>query len=400
LTPASTSRPTTYAATVGLVCGTLGVIGAIDGTGGGTWTDVLDSFGIDESTLGPAFAVQSGVVMLVLMVGGILLARLGMRAMLLLGTMLLACVSFAFIELDGLFLFLVLFAVRGAGLALLDLSANTMAMHVERETGKNIMGLVHAGFSGGIVVGAILAFTVYALGGSFGLIHALVGLLVLGFALWALLGPIPAVAISGSGQGFSLQAYRSPMVRICGVAMGLAFAGELLISNFVSVLLRDQLDVSEATSVLAVVVFATMMAIGRVSNGPLMQRYSAIALLRTQGLVLAVGGLALVASSSVGVILAGSLIGGLGVAGVVPTVLSYAARHAGRSAGETAGATLLGGYIGALVLPLIAGGLTALFSIRAGIVLVPLAGLLTVVLSVLLATDERVNARPDYSLRP
>jgi fucose permease len=180
--------------------------------------------------------------------------------------------------------------------------------------------------------------------------------------------------------------------------MGLAFGGELLISQFVSVLLRNQIEASDATSVLAVVIYATMMAVGRVANGPLMARYSAITLLCAQGVVLCIGGALIAASGNVPLTLVGSLIGGLGVAGVVPTILSYAARHAGSSAGDTAGATLLGGYLGALIIPLLAGGLTSLFSIRAGIVLVPVAGLLIIACGLLLGADERENARPENHL--
>ncbi len=91
--------------------------------------------------------------------------------------------------------------------------------------------------------------------------------------------------------------------------------------------------------------------------------------------------------------LVGSFIGGFGVAGVVPTILSYAAAHARTSPGETAGAALLGGYFGGFVMPLVAGGLTSLLSIRAGIALVALAGVLTIWCGWLLREDERASNR-------
>jgi MFS family permease len=103
--------------------------------------------------------------------------------------------------------------------------------------------------------------------------------------------------------------------------------------------------------------------------------------------VLAVGGLLISLSTNVPLTLLGSLVGGLGVAGVVPTVLSYAATHTRTSAGETAGASLIGGYVGALLMPLLAGGLTSLISLRAGIGLVALAGLLTIACGYLLRRD-------------
>ena len=383
----STGKATSYATVVGLITGALAAIGIIDGGGGGAWTDVLESFGLSESTLGPAFATQSAFVFPVLLFGGLLLSRFGMRSMMVIGALMLAAASFAMTELSGIVLFIALFAVRGTGLALLDLSGNTMAMHVERTTGKHIMGIVHAGFSFGIVAGSLIAFAVYALGGGFRLIHALLGIVMLAVAAGALLGPVPPVDDADTRQALSLKAYRLPLVRICGLALGLAFGAELLISQWVAVLLRTRIDASEATSVLAVVIYATMMTVGRVANDPLMRRVPATRLLAIQGAILTVGGLLISLSTSVPLTLAGSFIGGLGVAGVVPTVLSYAATHTRTSAGETAGASLIGGYFGAFLMPLLAGGLTSLVSLRAGIALVAVMGVLTIACGVLLKRD-------------
>jgi fucose permease len=387
--PPTIVRATAHTTTVGLIAGTLGAIGLIDGGGGGVWSDVLTSFGLDDSTLGPAFATQSAFVFPVLLFGGILLTRVGIRAMLVIGAILLAATSFAMTELTGLVAFIALFAIRGSALALLDFSGNTMAMTVERETNRHIMGIVHGGFSVGIIVGSLIAFGVYAAGGSFRIIHGTLGVLMVVVAIAATLGPVPRASRDAASQPVSLRAYRSPLVRIAGLAMGVAFGAELLISQFVSVLLRTRIEASEATSVLAVVIYATMMAVGRFGNGPLMNRFEPITLLYAQGTTLAIGGAIIAMSSSAAVTLIGSFIGGIGVAGVVPTVLSYAAAHSRSSPGETAGASLFGGYFGSLVMPLIAGVLTSLLSIRAGIALVSIAGLVTILCGMLLLRDEQ-----------
>jgi fucose permease len=183
------------------------------------------------------------------------------------------------------------------------------------------------------------------------------------------------------------------MVRIAAIGLGVAFGGEVLISQFVSVLLRTRIEASDATSVLAVVIYATMMAVGRFGNGPLMSRFDPITLLYAQGAVMAIGGAVIASSTTVPMTLIGSFIGGLGVAGVVPTILSYAATHARSTPGETAGAALLGGYFGGFIMPLLAGGLTSVLSIRAGIALVAIAGLLTIWCSHLLRQDERASNR-------
>jgi fucose permease len=375
--------------TVGLIAGSLGAIGLIDGGGGGVWTDVLQSFGLSDSTLGPAFATQSGFVFPVLLLGGLLLSHLGMRMMLAIGAAMLAIASFAFTQLDGIVIFIILFAIRGTGLAMLDLTGNTMAMEVERKTGKHIMGIVHAGFSIGVVLGSLIAFAVYAAGGSFRVIHGLLGLLMVPIVLCGLFGPVPPASADLPQQKITVAAFRTPLVRICAICLGLAFGAELLISQFVAVLLRTRIEASDTTSVLAVVVYATMMAAGRFGNSFFINRHDPKALVFVQGVILAIGGVILATSTNVAATLIGSLVGGLGVAGIVPTVLSYAAAHTRASPGETASASLVGGYMGALIMPLMAGGLTSIFSIRAGIALVGVAGLLTIWCGYLLLIDER-----------
>ena len=392
-TAATTSRAAARTASVGLIAGTLGAIGLLDGGGGGTWTDVLASFGLSDSTLGPAFATQSAFVFPVLLFGGIVLSRVGLRLMLVIGLLLLAATSFAMTSLEGLALFILLFAFRGTGIALLDLAGNTMAMQVERATGRHIMGIVHGGFSVGIIIGSLLAFGIYTLDGSFRLIHGLLGVAMVGMAIVASLAPIPNLEDDAAPQRVSLRAFNSRMVRIAAIGLGLAFGGEVLISQFVSVLLRTRIEASDATSVLAVVIYATMMAVGRFGNGPLMNRFDPITLLYGQGAVMAIGGAVIATSTTVPMTLIGSFIAGLGVAGVVPTILSYAATHARATPGETAGAALLGGYFGGFIMPLLAGGLTSVLSIRAGIALVAVAGLLTIWCGQLLRQDERASNR-------
>ena len=290
-------------------------------------------------------------------------------------------------------MFFVLFIIRGAGIALLDLSGNTMAMHVEREDDVHIMGIVHGGFSVGIVIGSLMAYAVYSLDGTFITVHRILAASMVVFAIAVMIGPVPHVDAEDVTEELSISAYRFTLVKICGVMLGIAFGSEVLISQFVSVLLRTRTEASESFAVLSVVVYATMMAIGRFANGPLLRYFAPIKLLLIQSVGVAIGGLVLAISSNPSLTLVGSFIGGLAIAGVVPTVLSYAAAHSPGSAGETASASLLGGYAGGMFVPLLAGGLTSLLSIRAGVALVPVGGVLMFLLAQALRRDEIRESR-------
>ena len=393
LTTSSTLHKPASAATIGMIAGALGAIGIMEGASGGIWPDVLDHFGLGDSALGPAFAIQALFVLPVLLFGGQLLQRFGLRLMLGGGAILMAAASFGFISFSTSLIFFSIFIIRGVGVALLDLAANTMAMHVEREDNVHIMGIVHGGFSLGIVFGSLGAFAIYSLGGDFDQVHLALALTILLIAAAAFVGPIPKLDDDDVVEPITTAAFRMRMVRICAVLLGIAFGTEVLISQFVSVLLRARTDASESVAVLSVVVYATMMAIGRFSNSWFLRKFDPISVLIAQGIGVAIGGVILTLSPTAGITLVGSFVGGLAIAGIVPTVLSYAAAHSPGSAGETASASLLGGYIGGLILPLAAGGLTSLFSIRAGIALVALGGVMTIVLTKALQQDAVDESR-------
>lgn len=393
LTTSSTTRQAVSVATMGMMGGALAAIGIMEGASGGIWSDVLDHFGIGDGALGPAFAMQALFVLPVLLFGGQLLRLLGLRVMLVLGALLMAAASIGFISFTATIIFFSIFVIRGAGVAMLDLAANTMAMHVERESNVQIMGIVHGLFSVGIVIGSLAAFAIYSFGGEFQDVHLALALVTLLIAVAALFGPIPKVEAADVVEPVTTAAFRMTMVRICALLLGIAFGSEVLISQFVSVLLRTRTEASDSFAVLAVVVYATMMAIGRFSNSYFLRRFDPIDVLLVQGTGVAIGGVILTVSPTAGITLVGSLIGGLAIAGIVPTVLSYAAAHSPGTAGETASASLLGGYIGGLFLPLLAGGLTALISIRAGIALAAVGGLMTIYLAKALERDAVAESR-------
>ncbi|HRA47892.1 MAG TPA: MFS transporter [Thermomicrobiales bacterium] len=397
MTTQSPVRAVAGTTTIGLIAGALGAIGLMEGASGGIWSDVLRHFGLGDSALGPAFALQAAVVLPVLIFGGQLLQRFGLRIMIVVGAVLMGLASVGLLSLSMSATFFALFIIRGFGVALLDLAGNTMAMHVERENGIHIMGIVHGGFSIGIVIGSLIAYGIYQAGGTFTTVHLVVAISLGLFAIAAAVGPVPNERSADAVDPITIAAFRLPLVRFCAVILGLAFGGELLISQFVSVLLRTRTEASDSFAVLAVVVYATMMAIGRFSNGALMSRFGALRLMMWQGAGVTIGGAILATAPNAGITLVGSLIGGLAIAGVVPTVLSYAAAHSPGSPGETASASLLGGYLGGLIIPLLAGGLTSLFSIRVGIALVMVAGVLTVLLCQALKRDRD---REDDSVRP
>ena len=377
-----------------LVTAALLAIGVVEGGGGSIWADVLDDFGLDERLLGIGFGIGAFAVLPVLLLGGRLTSWLGSAQMLALGGAMLVLVALALIALAGWPAFLLIFVLRGIGVSLLDLGSNTIAMEVEQATHRHVMGFVHAGFSGGVAFGALLALGIYATG----LPHQAVYVVVAGL-ICALVAVAARQArrIGRPGRerreivprALSLSAFRSRIVQLSGVSNGFAFGVELLISQWVAAYLRADQGSSAEASVAAVLLFSVTMLIGRLTNGLMTRRVPAEVLLVIQGGLVAVGGLGIVVSSSLAITLTGCVLAGFGVAGVVPTVLSLAAAHADGAAGDTAGASLIGGYVGALIIPLLASGLTSALSLRAGVSLVPVGGLVLIATGLLVIRELR-----------
>ena len=380
-----------------LVTAALFAIGVIEGGGGSIWADVLDDFGLDERLLGIGFGIGAFAVLPVLLLGGRLTSRLGASQMLAVGGAMLVLVALALITLAGWPALLLIFVVRGVGVSLLDLGSNTIAMEVEQATRRHVMGFVHAGFSGGVAFGALLALGVYATGLPHQAVYVFVAALIAALALAAArqarrVGRPPRERREIVPRTLSLTALKSRIVQLSGVSNGLAFGVELLISQWVAAYLRSDQGNSAEASVAAVLLFSVTMLIGRLTNGLMTRRVAPELLLVAQGGLVAIGGVMIVASSSLPLTLGGCVIAGFGIAGIVPTVLSLAAAHADGAAGDTAGASLIGGYLGALIIPVLASGLTSAFSLRAGVSLVPVGGVVLVVTGVLVVRELRKTA--------
>lgn len=391
--PTSAFEPAARSALI-LATAALFAIGVVEGGGGSIWADILDDFELDERLLGIGFGVSAFAVAPVLLLGGRLTSRLGSSQMLAVGSVFLVLVSLALVTLAGWPAFLLIFVVRGIGVSLLDLGCNTIAMDIEQATKRHVMGFVHAGFSGGVAFGALLALGVYAAGlphqAVYVFVAALITVLVFAAARQARrVGRPTRERREIVPRALSLTAFKSRIVQLSGVSNGLAFGVELLISQWVAAYLRSDQGSSAEASVAAVLLFSVTMLIGRLTNGLLTRRVAPELLLVAQGGLVAVGGLLIVASSSLPLTLGGCVIAGLGIAGIVPTVLSLAAAHADGAAGDTAGASLIGGYLGALIIPVLASGLTSAFSLRAGVSLVPVGGIVLVATGLLVVRELR-----------
>jgi fucose permease len=358
-------------------------IGIFFGMGGPLWPDVLESFDVSKSQFGLLSGLSLALSFPVLLFGGRLTDHFGKAAVLFASMLVLVVVSLGFaVATGGILVFAILLAVRGLGVALVDLSANTLTIDAETATGKHLMGPLHATFSAGSIVGAGAVAVALALDFDFRDVY---GFLAIALFLLALI-VLPIRSIDRErrrGEVVQVQrfrlAFQSPVIRLCALLTGLSFGGEIIVADWTSLYLREDRGLSGSYAAACIVAFGIAMLIGRLINGPMIRRLGVSRATMVQGLVAAAGGVLIVLETSDAAPLAGCALAGLGLAGIGPTALSVAGITLPADAGSAAGMTLAGGYIGLAGAPVVSGLIADSLSTRTTLSMVALVGMAVVI---------------------
>ncbi|MFE4368381.1 MFS transporter [Streptomyces sp. NPDC056835] len=291
--------------------------------------------------------------------------------------------------------------LAGAMDAITDVAQNEHGLRVQRRYGRSIINSFHAIWSIGAVTGGAMAAGAIALGLSRG-VHLGVSAVV--FAIAALTASrfclpghetepavdqdddVPDVGRKGSSR-------RGPRtLPVLGALVLIATAGALVEdagSSWAAVYLSDSLNASVALAASGYIALVGAQFIGRLIGDRLVDRFGQRAVARVGGLVAAAGmGLALAVPTVPGTIL-GFATAGLGVATLVPAAMHEADELPGLRPGS--GLTIVSWLmrLGFLLSPPIVGLIADATSLRMGLLVVPAAGLLVVLLAGVLQKRRR-----------
>ncbi|MGD9713174.1 MAG: sugar MFS transporter, partial [Thermomicrobiales bacterium] len=205
-------------------------IGLLFGMGGPLWPDVLDAFEVSKSQFGLMSGLGLALSLPVLLFGSRITQSAGNFNVLLVAVLMLAGSAVLIAAIEGGILVLVgIILIRGMGIALSDLTANTLTMDAERILGRHLMGPLHAMFSAGSIAGAGAVAVGLAVSLSFRSLYA--GLAV-ALLMLAVLFVFPKRAHDRSVKALGAQrpiqfrlALSSPLIRLCGLLTALSFAG-------------------------------------------------------------------------------------------------------------------------------------------------------------------------------
>jgi MFS family permease len=377
------------------------VVFAVSGAAFATWAAripaVQDRLGLSAGELAIGlFGLACGAV-LALLGSGPLLAKIGSRAGVVIGAIVLcgglALVAFA----PDLPVLVGLLAVFGAGNSLLDVSMNVHAARVEADYGRSIFAGFHALWSIGGLLGSGLAALLASWRTPITVHFPVLGGLLLLVALWAvrdgfLTGP-------DQGQGGSAFALPGRGLLILGLMGFCGFVVEGTVNDWSAEYLRKVTDASAALASLGYFVFSITMIVVRLMTDRIVLHTGAVRFIRVAGLVVFAGYLLIVLVPVFGAGLAGFAVIGIGTAGVVPLVWSAAGRKRPDASGNGIAAVATCGYLGSLVGPVLIGGLIEAVGLRLALAAVGVLALPIVLLAPELRASTGTAASGDRAAR-
>ncbi len=275
--------------------------------------------------------------------------------------------------------------------AITDVAQNEHGLRVQRRYGRSIINSFHAIWSIGAVTGGAMAAGAIALDlprgvhlGSSGAVLAVVALVAWRFRLT---GSEAAPPLPEDHQQQASAQRSAPGRRvwlIVGALTLIAMGGTLVEdagNSWAAIYLSSSLQAAAATAAWGYIALVGAQFVGRLLGDRLVDRFGQRAVARAGSLVVVLGmGLALALPTTWGTIL-GFAAAGLGVATLVPAAMHEADELPGLRPGT--GLTVVSWLmrLGFLLSPPIVGAVADATSLRAGLLVVPVAGLLVILLA-------------------
>jgi MFS family permease len=361
-----------------LLAGYFSLFGVIIGAQGVLWAELVIALRLSKSVFGAVQLVSPLLSVVLLLAGGQLAGWVGKKRLALVSLALLAASNLALGGAGGLLGLAGALLLAGAGNALLEMSMNGATLDWERASGRGVMNLMHAGFSGGAVLGAFAAGLL--LGQGWGYSQVLFVLVLLcGLALLASL-PVryPPTDSAGAAPGGPRATLRllfgQRALIVLAIICVLGIVGESF-ANLWSVIYLHELGAAALVGGAAFALFNAAMFAGRLGNSWVVGRRGVRASLRASGVGMLLSALLLLLPGSVPLAIAAFVLLGLAVAGVVPTVLSAAARFAPGNTAALTGGIMAAAYSGFILCPPLTGWIADRFSLQAALITVGFSGL-------------------------
>ncbi|MGE2735091.1 MFS transporter [Mycolicibacterium vaccae] len=355
--------------------------------------EIKSDLAVSNAMFGAAAASFSAGALLAGLTAAALIRRFQSARVALVTTYLLAAFMVAAAAAPTPLMFAAALFVAGASDAVTDVAQNVNGLRLQREYGRSIINSLHAIWALGAIVGGLMGTAAIAFGVARD-VHLAVAAVVFSVITtvayrYLLHGPDheqhPSTTNPDQGRGgAALYLMLAAFVAIAIAGLAVEDAG----NTWATIYLRDSLDAPAAVAPMGYVALVTAMFIGRITGDRFVDRFGERAVARCGGLIAALGmGAALLFPSVPGTI-AGFAAAGLGVATVVPAAMRAADELPGLRAGT--GLTVLSWAMraGLLGSPLVVGVIADAAGLRWGLITVPAAGLVLVILGGVLGARQ------------
>lgn len=255
-------------------------------------------------------------------------------------------------------------ALLGFGMGSVDVMMNVEGAAAEREIGRTLMPLMHACFSFGTVVGALLGAGASAVHLSVAWHLALIAVLALATAVVAVrsiphrpeLGDDGGIAPAGEKPGWrsrlreNLSVWRNANLLLIGlIVLGMTFA-EGSANDWLALAAVDGHGFSNTDGAVVFGVFVAAMTVGRLVGGPVIDRFGRVPVLRACAALGVVGLLLFILAPITWLLVVGIVLWGFGASLGFPVGMSAAADDPRRAAARVSAVAIIG-YFAFLVGP-------------------------------------------------
>ncbi|MGI8485363.1 MAG: MFS transporter [Thermomicrobiales bacterium] len=371
---------------------------ALNGIVWGTWIaripGVANHLDVSKSQLGsvlPAFAIGA---LIALPAAGWLVGKIGSaRSFTIFGLLRTAFFPLLAFAPTPVLLAFVLF-LFGLAHGVVDVSANSQGVEIERKTLTSMLSSVHGFCSLGGLIGAMTAGVIAETGLSLQLHFTLIA--IPAFMLYAIASR-GLVRDEVRPASFAVRAARKRRLQLSlpprilwplgFIALCVAI-GDESIADWGGLYLKDELQTTAAVAALSYTVYSLTMLIGRLSGDLLVRKLGPVRVIAVGGAMSAIGLITGLLIGTAWSALIGFGLVGLGLSVILPITYRAAGSTPGISRGKAVASVATVGYLGFLAGPPIIGTVADAASLRGALLLV---GLVTIALIPL----SRSTARPD-----
>jgi MFS family permease len=352
------------------------------------YPQIKADLGLSNAMYGLSVAAFPTGAMVAGMAAGILIRRFGSARVAVASTLFTAAgVLAAGLSPVALVFALALF-LAGAMDSITDVAQNAHGLRVQRRYRRSIINSFHAIWSIGAVTGGAMAAAAIALDLPLGVHLSISGGLFVTVALVALRFCLPGPDVEPEPEHTDKPVSGtpvSPRIWLMVAALVLIAIGGTLVedagNSWAALYLSGSLNAAAAVAAWGYIALVGAQFAGRLVGDRLVDRFGQRTVARAGGLIVALGmGLALAMPTVPGTIL-GFAAAGFGVATLVPAAMHEADELPGLKPGT--GLTVVSWLmrLGFLLSPPVVGAVADATSLRAGLLVVPIAGVLVIVLA-------------------